>query len=92
MLKEKIKESILEILTNVGYPKITPKDVFNHLPKIWETLKDKSLIPDGMQYQDLLNICVTEHNNAHMENEFETMMAQQKKPPVVVKCTVEDVK
>jgi hypothetical protein len=88
MDKEQTKKVIIDYLTKLGYPNILPQLVFNHLPAIWTELKKANLIPDGMIFEDLQNICASEYNNAIMEHEFQKAMANKKPPKVFTECTV----
>ena len=83
--KEKIRNVILDIISETNYPTLDPQQVVDNLPKFWQALKDASLIPDGMQYNDLVNICVNSANNAMVEKH---MMDFHKSPPAFVKSTV----
>ena len=83
--KEEIRNIILDCINEETFPTITVQNVIDSLPKMWDYLKDKGLIPEGMTFKDFQQICVHEHNNAFIHHQ---MMGNRKAPPIFVKSKV----
>lgn len=49
-LKEKIKNSMVEYLTKLGWPNIPDQTVIDHLKPLWVKLEEEGLIATGMNF------------------------------------------
>ena len=70
-LKQKIKDSMMQLLTAQGYPNISNDQILQLLPNLWQKLAAEGLlvepIKEGLTYQHFINIAL------HKKQQIDTM-------------------
>lgn len=53
-VKEKVKKVMVDHLTALGYPEMSPEQIMGQLKAMWIKIEEAGLIQSGMSYQAFL--------------------------------------